>query len=129
MNTEQRAERAAILKQNCNCCQAVLCALADQTGMDEETLMRLGSGFGSGMGNMEGTCGALVGAGAAAGLHLGGRSTTPVTRKISENFRSRCGATLCRELKGRDTGVVLCPCADCVRNAVRAYGDIVGLEE
>ena len=27
----------------------------------------------------------------------------------------------CRDLKGIGTGKVLCPCDDCVRNAVRAY--------
>ena len=30
----------------------------------------------------------------------------------------RCGAERCADLKGRDTGVMLCPCDDCVRNAV-----------
>lgn len=130
MTIEERAEQAAALKQgSCNCCQAVLCALADQTGMDSDTLYTIGSGFGAGMGNMEATCGALVGAAAAAGLHLKGSSGPRTSRQLSENFRARCGATLCRELKGRDTGTVLCPCADCVRNAVRAYGDVVGLEE
>ena len=126
MTIEERAERGATLKKSCNCCQAVLLALADQTGLTEEQLMRLGSGFGSGMGNMEGTCGALVGAGMAAGFKLNEKSTTRYTRQISENFRDRCGAILCKELKGRDTGVVLCSCEDCVRNAIRAYGDIVG---
>ncbi len=126
MTIEERAEQGAVFKSSCNCCQAVLRALADQTGLTDEQLMRLGSGFGSGMGNMEGTCGALVGAGMAAGFKLNEKSTTRYTRQISENFRDRCGAILCRELKGRDTGVVLCSCEDCVRNAIRAYGDIVG---
>ena len=126
MTIEERAELGANLKRSCNCCQAALLALADQTGLADEQLMRLGSGFGSGMGNMEGTCGALVGAGMAAGFKLNEKSTTRYTRQISENFRDRCGAILCKDLKGRDTGVVLCSCEDCVRNAIRAYGDIVG---
>ena len=33
-------------------------------------------------------------------------------------FREMCGSAVCGELKGRDTGVVLCDCDDCVRNAV-----------
>ena len=35
-----------------------------------------------------------------------------------------CGATVCKDLKGLETGKVLCPCDDCVRNAVTAYESI-----
>ena len=128
MDSEERAELGAVLKRKCNCCQAVLLALADQTGLGEDQLLQLGSGFGSGMGNMEGTCGALVGAGMAAGFKLRENSTTRYTRQISENFRDRCGAVLCKDLKGRDTGNALCSCEDCVRSAIRAYSEIVGID-
>ena len=128
MDSEERAELGAALKRKCNCCQAVLLALADQTGLGEDQLLQLGSGFGSGMGNMEGTCGALVGAGMAAGFKLRENSTTRYSRQISENFRDRCGAVLCKDLKGRDTGNALCSCEDCVRSAIRAYSEIVGID-
>ncbi len=128
MTVEQRAEEAAKLKQSsCNCCQAVLAVLADQTGLDEEQLLALGSGFGSGMGNMEATCGALVGAAMAGGLKIRTR-TSVYSRRMSELFAQRCGATHCGELKGRGTGKMLCSCEDCVRNAVRAYAEVVGLD-
>jgi len=127
MTIEERVEEAARLKQSYNCCQAVLVALADQTGMSVEQLLALGSGFGSGMGNMEATCGALIGAGMAASLKIKSR-TGVYSRKLQEQFRASCGATLCKDLKGRDTGKVLCPCEDCVRNAVRAYSEIVGID-
>ena len=129
MKNEERAELAVQLKKNANCCQAVLGALADQAALDMESVRRLGSGFGAGMGNMEATCGALVGAVIAAGMHLEGQNATRYSRQISENFRSRCGSIRCCELKGRDTGRVLCPCEDCVRNAVRAYADVLGIVE
>ena len=48
MTIDERAELGAELKKKCNCCQAVLLALKDQTGLSEEQLMQLGSGFGSG---------------------------------------------------------------------------------
>lgn len=128
MTIEERAELGAGLKRKYNCCQAALLALKDQTGLDDAQIMQLGSGFGSGMGNMEGTCGALVGAGMAAGFKLKEQSATRYTRQISEKFCERCGAVLCKDLKGRDTGKVLCACDDCVRNAVRAYGEIVGID-
>ena len=51
-----------------NCAQAVICTYADLVGIDEETGRNLGNAFGSGMGKMEGTCGALVGAGIVLGL-------------------------------------------------------------
>ena len=58
-----RTDRAVQLKHGgCNCCQAVLCAFAEETGMTEDELMRIGAAFGGGMGCMEGTCGALLGA-------------------------------------------------------------------
>lgn len=62
---ESRKEQAAELKRcgSHNCAQAVLCTYHDYTGIDEETIKQVGNSFATGMGNMEGTCGALVGAG------------------------------------------------------------------
>jgi hypothetical protein len=34
-----------------------------------------------------------------------------------QEFKAAAGATICRELKGVDTGKVLCACDDCVRIA------------
>lgn len=62
MTTEERMELGAKFKREMNCCLAVVKAFADTVDVDEATLMRLASGFGSGMGTMEGTCGARVGA-------------------------------------------------------------------
>ena len=58
-------------KKRCNshnCAQAILHTYADIAGIDEETSMNIAGAFGGGMGNMEGTCGALVGAGLVLGL-------------------------------------------------------------
>ena len=129
MSKEERAEQAAQLKAigMCNCCQAVLMSLADQCGLSPEQLMTLGSGYAVGMGNMEATCGALIGAVMAAGLKLQGQGTLRFARQLSDQFRKSCGATICKELKGKETGVALCSCEDCVRNAVRAYADLISL--
>ena len=130
MTLEERAALAAEKKSQglCNCCQAVVAALADQTPLTAEQLHTAASGFAVGMGNMEASCGALVGAVLAAGLHLRDQGAVPYARRLSESFRSRCGAITCKELKGRDTGAVLCSCEDCVKNAVLAYGQVMGLE-
>ncbi|MBR1457602.1 MAG: C_GCAxxG_C_C family protein [Oscillospiraceae bacterium] len=129
MNIEERAELAVARKAQglCNCCQTVALALADQTPLSEEQLRNMAAGFAVGMGNMEGTCGALVAAVAVAGLQSEGRNTLRLARQISEGFRSRSGAVVCRELKGSGSGQPLCSCEDCVRNALRAYDEVVGL--
>ena len=71
MTTEGRMELGTKFKGEMNCCQAVIKAFADTVDVDESTLMRLASGFGSGMGTMEGTCGTLVGAIMIASLRSG----------------------------------------------------------
>lgn len=120
MTTEERREYGARLKREMNCCQAVVRAFADTLDLPEDKLMQLGAGFGSGMATMEGTCGALVGAIMVAGLRTEGNGTRELSRRIMPRFKELCGATVCRDLKGVDTGKVLCSCEDCVRNAVLA---------
>ena len=123
-----RAEKAVEYKHSGNnCCQAVLMAFADKLPLDEKTLAAIGSGFGSGMGCMEATCGALSGAVMAAGmLNQSGRPTVMQSKAMLEEFKTNCGAVKCSELKGIGTGVVLCSCDDCVRNAVLALEAVIG---
>jgi Putative redox-active protein (C_GCAxxG_C_C). len=118
MTTQERQEYAAQLKREMNCCQAVLVAFADVLGRSEAELLRMGSGFGSGMGTMEGTCGALVGAELLLGIIKDGAPVMRDARTLHRAFTETCGASLCKDLKGRDTGKVLCSCDDCVRAAV-----------
>ena len=123
MTINERMNYAALRKKEMNCCQAVLVAFADEAGRSEEDLLRLGSGFGSGMGTMEGTCGALVGAIMVSSLLSEKGAAMAASRAIMPRFKELCGATICRDLKGIDTGKVLCRCENCVRNAVRAAGE------
>ena len=129
MTINERAEQAVALKNSrCNCCQAVMAALLDQTGLNEEQALTLASGFGAGMGSMEGSCGALVGAVMAAGIHLQGAGAPRTARQLSLAFKDACGAITCKDLKGVGTGRVLCSCDDCVRNAVMVYGKVMDLK-
>lgn len=107
-----------------NCCQAVLCAYANEMNMDRETVMKLGAAFGSGMATTEGTCGALVGAGMVLGM-LGRQPVRPQARTLYSAFVHKCGSAVCRELKGSDTGSALCSCEDCVRNAAQLVEQII----
>ena len=123
MTINERMNYAAVRKKEMNCCQAVLVAFADEAGRSEEDLLGLGTGFGSGMGTMEGTCGALVGAIMVSSLRSEKGAAMAASRAIMPRFKELCGATICRDLKGIDTGKVLCSCENCVRNAVRAAGE------
>ena len=120
---------AAELKSSgaCNCTQAVTKALSDETSLTEEQLLNISSGFAAGMGNMEATCGAMIGAAMIAGLKTEGKGAVMATKKIQEEFQRRCGALKCRDLKAITDGRPLCPCDECVRNAVLIYGEIMGL--
>ncbi len=113
-------EQAIILKHSgYNCAQAVMCALKDHTDLTEEQLKQIGAGFAVGMGNMENTCGALIGAEIMLGLtRYEGRPIITLARGVNEEFADMCGALLCKDLKGRDTGTVICDCDTCIRNAV-----------
>ena len=65
-----KQELAVQLKHTgCNCCQAVLCAFAEESGLSELQLRQIGAGFGAGMGCMEATCGALIGAQILLGMN------------------------------------------------------------
>ncbi len=115
----ERGDRAVELKHNGhNCCQAVLAAFQEELALEPELLRQLGAPFGTGLGCMEGTCGALV----AAALILGrlkseGKPMHPVSKELVRRFREAAGDTVCRRLKGIDTGEMLCSCDDCVRIA------------
>lgn len=123
----ERQEQAVTLKHSGhNCCQAVLVACEDLAGLPVETLRKLGAGFGIGMGRMEGTCGALVAAEMLLGLRrYEGRPVIRDAGVLHERFREACnGAAICKDLKGRDTGIVLCECDDCVRHAVELVEEL-----
>lgn len=128
MNVEERAAAAAELKATgkCNCTQAVVKVFEDKLPIDEETLMKLTAGYAAGMGCMESTCGALIGAVMVAGILTDGKGTPRISKELVQNFEHKCGATICKELKGIETGKVLRPCPECVRSAVLALGEVLG---
>ena len=130
MTLIERANKAVELKTSgkYNCAQSVAVALADQTDLTEEQIRQVSAGFCAGMGNLQATCGALIGAGMIAGLKTEGQGTLSKTKKIQEEFAKRCGALKCGDLKAVTDGKPLCPCEECVRNAVMIYGEVMGLE-
>ncbi len=125
---ESRKEIAAGKKASgqYNCAQAVATTYADKMGISEEQAMAMTSAFGTGMGNMEGTCGALVGAGVVAGMITNDRiAARKQMKQMMEKFQQRNGATVCKLLKGVGTGKVLRECNLCVRDGAEFLEDIV----
>ena len=130
-------ERAARLHGNgYNSCQAVLLTFCDELGVDPVTAFKIGEGFGLGMGGMENTCGALSGAIMLAGLKNSDgdldhpktkAGTYRISRELTEAFKEKTGALVCRDLKGIDTGKVLCSCPKCIDSAVQIVEEILGL--
>jgi len=117
---ETRKYEAAEKKRSgcCNCAQSVICTYCDKAGIDEQTALNIGNSFAAGMGNMEGTCGALVGAGVVLGLVNKDRvKSVREMREIVAKFQQRNGATQCKVLKGIENGTVLRECPDCVADA------------
>jgi C_GCAxxG_C_C family probable redox protein len=125
MSEQNRSERAVTLKHSgYNCAQSVLCAFAKESGLDEETLKKLGAAFCAGMGAMNATCGALCAAEMLLGLvRYEGKPVLKDAAAIHAEFTSRCGASICRDLKGIDTGTMICSCDDCVRNAAEIVSE------
>ena len=118
METRKHLAAAKLQCGTHNCAQAVISTYADRIGIDEETACNLGNAFGSGMGNMEGTCGALVGAGVVLGLACRDRAKArKCMREVMTQFQRHNGATQCKMLKGVGTGVVLRECIGCVADA------------
>lgn len=109
-----------------NCAQAVLCSYCDLTGIDEETSRNMTTAFAAGMGNMEGTCGAIVGAGIALSLITKDKAkAVKGMREIMTRFEERNKATQCKLLKGIETKQVLRECPDCVADAAEFLEDII----
>ncbi|WP_242839186.1 C-GCAxxG-C-C family protein [Lachnospira multipara] len=130
MTINERADMAAELKATgkCNCTQSVLKVFEDKIDVKPEVLSNLSAGFAAGMGCMESTCGALIGAVMVAGVKTEGKTTARYSKDIVAKFNDKCGATICKDLKGVGSGCVLCPCNECVRNAVLSLGEVLNIQ-
>lgn len=108
----------------CNCAMAVGCAFCDRAGVDENEMKSLVRRYGGGAFKY---CGALLGAVAAMNMARGQRNdsdpaaldgaASDKTARLLREFEAKNGSVFCRELKGRDTGIVLRSCRGCVEDA------------
>ena len=95
-----------------NCAQSVLCAFAEDVGLEKDTTLKIAACFGGGMRCGE-VCGAVTGILMAFGMKYG--STTPNDKtsqlpaykksmEFIKRFKEKHGTVLCRELIGMDVG-------------------------
>lgn len=134
----KRAEQAiAFHGQGYNCSQSVACAFCDLIDMSEDDMFKVMEGFGAGMGGMHGTCGAISGAVAIAGmLNSKGNSqvkskvdTYQMSKKIVAKFEEKNSSSICGDLKGIQTKKVLRSCEGCIQDAAEILEELLGLEE
>lgn len=108
---ENRVEKAVeLFGKGYNCSQAVFCAFSDKFGIDDETAMRLSSGFGGGFGRLREVCGAFSGCTLLVGLadksdlsdaSASKKEVYAKIREIKEEFEKRNGGSIiCRDLLG-----------------------------
>lgn len=110
-----------------NCAQAVACSFCEYAQIGEQDIRHAALGLGAGMGNMEGTCGALTGAGLIIGLVC--KEDKPramgMSRTLMNKFLERNGTTQCKQLKGVGTGKAIRFCDDCVADAAEFLDEIL----
>lgn len=89
-----------------NCCQSVVAAFSDLTGLSEQESFNIGGGFGAGAGTGE-LCGALSGAIMALGMltpvdpadPVGSkRRTVAKSKELQKRFLERFGHLRCQDL-------------------------------
>jgi C_GCAxxG_C_C family probable redox protein len=95
----------------CNCAQTVLLTYGIPEGVDEQTILRIATAFGSGVVEQGEVCGAVVGAIMAIGLKHGmikigdgeaAMKAYEIAGKFIEKFKERNVSIRCKELLGYD---------------------------
>jgi len=116
-----------------NCCQSVLCSFAEELGVEESLLYKMGEGFGAGMGTTQGVCGAMSGAAIATGLVKSDgdiknpgqtkKNTMMTVGQMQRTFVENVGGLICHDIKsGARTS-----CDDCIRIAAGIVEEALGL--
>ncbi len=105
-----RALRAKeLFESGYNCCQSVLIAFEDLTGLDRATSAKVASSFGGGIGRLREVCGTFSGLCMALGMINGYEDPKDSTGKaeqykkiqaLAQTFKEGNGSIICRELLG-----------------------------
>lgn len=105
---EQRVRLSVdLFMQGFGCCQSVVAAFADLYGMDRNTALCIGAGFGGGIGRLRMVCGAVSGIVTLTGLQCGNTDGEDregkahcykVVQELLERFRQKNGSIICADL-------------------------------
>ena len=95
-----------LFRDGYNCAQAVACAFADESGIDEKTLCKLSSSFGGGMARLREVCGCVSGMFLISGMinypdeadKSAKDAQYAAAQKLAQKFKDECGSIICREL-------------------------------
>ncbi len=105
MNRPEKALK--FYSEGLNCAQSVIASFADILQLDEQTAVRIASGFGGGMGRLQGTCGAITGAFMVIGYLRGkyqdgdeesAEKTNKLIQEFSKKFSKKHGSINCKSL-------------------------------
>ena len=137
MDNEKQALALEKHDRGYNCCQSVVCAFADEIGMDESTLYKISEGFGAGNGTGMGICGAMAGAAMLAGLlnSDGNCEEAGMTKAMSvraagemqRRFVKKAQRLYCKDIKRGNDGKAFTSCDDCIRYGVEVVQEVLGL--
>ena len=92
-----------------NCSQSVFTSFGKECGLTEDQCLKIGCAFGGGMGRQQLTCGAVIGALMALGIHFGRGLNDNISKKelayektieFMLEFSKRNGSVCCKELLG-----------------------------
>jgi len=128
-------ERAMLLREKgCNCAQAVALAFQDDVDIDPVTLFKITEGFGGGMGGYDGTCGAISGAIAIISLVTSSGTVEQPTKAATyakakhmfSLFVQKNHSSVCKELRGLETGKELRSCPGCIVDALEIACAVMG---
>ena len=106
-------QAVALFNQGFSCSQAIFSAFCGRYGLDQTNASKISCAFGGGMASSGEMCGAVTGALLCIGLAHGRNSvedieakkkTYALTHQFWDEFRSRHGSLICRELLGIDLG-------------------------
>jgi C_GCAxxG_C_C family probable redox protein len=131
---------------NFNCAQSIFSAFSPQYGLNQDTALKIATGFGGGMARFGKTCGAVSGAIMVIGLKYGmGKNdgteskekTYQTVREFVNQFQQIHGSVICNELLGcnintpegmeyfNKNDLFEKKCVQCVKNAAEILEEIL----
>lgn len=109
-------------KSGHTCSTAVMCAFADDAGINAEQAWKEAMPF---AGGKMGKCGAVLAAELVLKKKFGEEKAAAKIAELESRFMAMNSSVMCRELKGMGTGKVLRTCRGCVTDAAVILEDIL----